>query len=135
MRKVLESANSYSEAVELFKNQPFANRCYLIVSGVNRNEGVVITRGRSTVDNISTLNDDDWFLVQTNYDRDLPDPADDYRRVPAEEKLKKIGKDNVDRNSLFDIILSQIPNWRPTETITSAVLEPQGDYFNTTIWL
>jgi len=37
------------------------------------------------------LSDTTWFLVQTNYDRDHPDPKHDYRRIPAENKLKERG--------------------------------------------
>lgn len=38
--------------------------------------------------NVTTISDaiaqNKSYLVQTNYDRDLPDPEDDYRRAPAE---------------------------------------------------
>jgi acid ceramidase/N-acylethanolamine-hydrolysing acid amidase len=40
-------------------------------------------------------------LVQTNYDRDIPDPKDDLRRTPAENRLRKVGN-NISEQVLFD---------------------------------
>jgi len=37
------------------------------------------------------LNETNWYLVQTNYDRDIVDPYYDGRRYPAEERMKDIG--------------------------------------------
>jgi len=33
-----------------------------------------------------------WFLVQTNYDRWQPDPADDNRRTYGEEAMLRLGQ-------------------------------------------
>jgi len=63
----------------------------------------VITRNRRGVDNYYAWNATEgrWFLVQTNYDRDVPDPENDYRRIPAEQKLTKIGQENITYETLF----------------------------------
>ena len=87
IRRVLETATDFQGAVKMLSSEEFAAPCYLTVSGVNKNEGVVITRDRRGVYNISQIDvdsQDQWFLVQTNYDRDVPDSESDYRRVPAE---------------------------------------------------
>jgi hypothetical protein len=48
---------------------------------------MVIERNRNGFHNYYTLSEDVWFLVQTNYDRDVPDKMDDYRRIPAEQRM------------------------------------------------
>ena len=37
------------------------------------------------------LSEENWFLVQTNYDRDIPDPMHDPRRIPVEQRLRERG--------------------------------------------
>lgn len=136
IRRVLGKAKNFNEAVELFKNEEFGAPCYLIVSGINKNEGVVITRDRSDVYNISQINTDkenQWFIVQTNYDRDVPDPASDYRRIPAENRLKLIGRNNINEKILYDNVLILPPNFRNV-TITTAILSAKNNFFDTIIW-
>ena len=137
IRKVLENAETFDQAVEMFSKEEFGAPCYLIVSGVNKDEGVVITRDRYGVNNISridTMVKDQWFIVQTNYDRNLPDPASDYRRIPAEMKMKALGRDGANETSIFDEVLNQVPNMRPN-TILTSVMSAQTGQFNTTIWV
>lgn len=136
IRKVLEYSTDYDTAVKMFSSEEFAAPCYLIVSGMKENEGVVITRDRRGIANVSQINVDDpdqWFIVQTNYDRDLPDPKNDYRRVPAEKRMRDIGRDGINEKRMFDDILNLVPNMNPTTIITS-IMSAQTGYFNTTIW-
>lgn len=56
---------------------------YYIVSGVKDNQGAVIERDIHGAHGYYQLTEERWYLVQTNYDRDIPDPPKDYRRVPA----------------------------------------------------
>jgi len=37
------------------------------------------------------LTDDEWFLVQTNYDKEKPEPATDKRKQPAVERMNALG--------------------------------------------
>lgn len=137
IRKVLENATDFDSAVQMFMSEEFAAPCYLIVSGVKENEGVIITRDISGVANLSRLNSSDpdqWFMVQTNYDRNLPDPASDYRRIPAEERMRKIGRKDVNEQRIYDEVLTLVPNMRPT-TILTSVMSPQTGTFNTTVWV
>jgi hypothetical protein len=64
---------------------------YYILSGINPNEGTVIEKKIEGVHAVYDLNETTWFLVQTNYDRNSPDPEKDKRRTPVEEKIEKIG--------------------------------------------
>jgi len=63
------------------------------MSGVNAGEGVVISRTRTGNENLFPLDaaNGRWFIVQTNYDRNVPDPKNDSRRLPAEHRLEEIG--------------------------------------------
>ena len=136
IRRVLEKAENFTAAVQLLSSEEFAAPCYLTVSGVAKNEGVVITRDRRGVYNVSQIDfdsQDQWFLVQTNYDRDVPDPSSDYRRVPAEQRMRGIGRKNMSLETLYNGVMILEPNKRD-ETITSSVMCPKTGSFNTTIW-
>ena len=48
-RNVLEKAESYNEAIDIITTTNILHGAYLIVSGVNENEGTVITKDRYEV--------------------------------------------------------------------------------------
>ncbi len=48
----------------------------------------MIERDTDKVHAIYELSDSVWFLIQTNYDRDQPDPIHDPRRVPVELRVR-----------------------------------------------
>ena len=58
-----------------------------MVSGIKPNEGCVIERGPNDVHAFYELNNTNWFIVQTNYDRDQPDPVLDPRRTAVEHRM------------------------------------------------
>ena len=49
--------------------------------------------------------------MQTNYDRDVEDPPSDQRRIPAENKIKAIGIDNINEENLWNNVLLESPNF------------------------
>ena len=61
-----------------------------MIGGVSGNQGCVVERDEDDAHQTYCLTDDVWYLVQTNYDRDQPDPKDDYRRIPTENKLNTL---------------------------------------------
>jgi hypothetical protein len=67
-----------------------------------------------------------WFLVQTNWDRDVPDPKKDRRRVPLERKIAERGFDRMSYEDGWGFIRER-PNWIPfgpqASTITSVIIE------------
>lgn len=136
IRNVLDEAEDYQTAKKMLSDEPFGANAYIIISGIEKNEGTIITRDRNKVVNISNINEEienEWFLVQTNYDRDQPDPEKDLRRLPAENRIKKIGKDQINLSDLFNSILSLSPN-KNSRTISSTVMCAKSGIFNTTIW-
>ena len=103
-----------------------------MISGIKENEGIVIERDSGKVHAAYELSDSTWYLVQTNYDRDVPDPEEDQRRLPAENRLKKIGND-MSEQDLFDDVMKQTPNLN-IETIYTVTMVSSSGYHNTTIW-
>lgn len=71
VREIMESTDSYSEAVLKFKTTPTVDPCYYIVSGPGLYDGTIIEKDRNYVKGSFILTDATWFLVQTNYDRDV----------------------------------------------------------------
>ena len=53
---------------------------------------MVIEREIDGVHAAYELSEQNWFIVQTNYDRDEKEPVYDPRRIPVENKLEKRGR-------------------------------------------
>jgi predicted choloylglycine hydrolase len=135
IRQVLENATDYNSAIQLLADSPIIAPVYYIVSGVNSDEGAVITMNRDSVANLAMLDVEGgiWYLVQTNYDRDVPDPADDNRRTAAQNRLDAIGQDAVSIDNVMSDVQSLYPNFN-NETILTGMYSAQQSYFNVTMW-
>jgi len=72
-------------------------------------------------------------LIQTNYDRDQPDPFHDPRRVNTENKLAAYGNKNFTEKTLLEEFMFKWPNFN-IATIFTDILVPGTGYKNTTIW-
>jgi hypothetical protein len=86
-RDVMEQADSYTSAVELFSSNSLINPIYYVVAGSAPSEGAVVTRYREAektdVWSINTSAVDGWFRLVTNYDHWETDPTYDDRRTPG----------------------------------------------------
>ena len=102
--------NSYDSALQAIETQALATAAYYTIAGTSETGGCVVERSGGSVHNKYCLNSQIggrvWFLVQTNYDRDLPDPSDDYRRVPTEQRIANLTQQNFDADSLLAIMTS-----------------------------
>lgn len=83
LRRALAEEPTYDRAIKRLKYEKIGGPVYYIISGIDADEGAVIERDTESVHAFYELNDANWFLVQTNYDRDYPDPLHDPRRVPV----------------------------------------------------
>lgn len=92
LRKVLEEETTYAGALNRLKRERIGAPVYYIIAGIN--DGCVIEREPNSVHAFYELNETNWFIVQTNYDREYPDPLHDPRRIPVEKKIRERG--NVD---------------------------------------
>jgi hypothetical protein len=133
LRKVVEEETNYASAVHRLKTTKIAGPVYFVVSGIQGNEGIIIERNSDSVHAAYELSDSTWFLVQTNYDRDQPDPKEDQRRIPAENRLMRIGNTNFKEQTLFDVVMSLHPTLN-VETIYTVVMVSSTGYHNTTVW-
>jgi len=148
---IIDAVSKYSnldEAMEAAASDDLSSPCYLIMSGITADglsNGCVIERGFNNLNAKYCLSDsaDNWFLVQTNWDRSIPDPKDDYRRVPMENKIKGIGRENMDSDHLYQF-MSEHPNFRIVEaadddvtmttTIGQIALEDEKALFGGVWW-
>lgn len=88
------------------KEQRIGGPVYFVVSGAGANEGMVIERDTDSVHAYYELSEDNWFIVQTNYDRDQPDPVHDPRRIPVEKKIRERGNSNLNEKEFFGQFMS-----------------------------
>lgn len=72
-------------------------------------------------------------MVQTNYDRDQPDPIHDPRRVPVEKKITERGNKGLNEQQLINEFMSQWPTFN-IASIMTAIMVPSTGYHNTTVW-
>jgi len=72
-------------------------------------------------------------LVQTNYDRDQPEPIHDPRRIPVENKLKERGNKGFSEQVMLEDFMFKWPTFN-IATIMSAIIVPSAAYHNTTVW-
>ena len=70
VRDVLEASYTYDGAINALSTRGLIAPCYFIVSGVQHNEGHLITRGiNETLQPLQlNLEEDRWYLLETNYD-------------------------------------------------------------------
>lgn len=119
------TTTSYDEALKKLSKTPTFSPVYYILTGRSFNgknedkEGVVIEKAATYVHATYALDWqnpdkilDTWFLAQTNYDRDVPDPKDDYRRVPLEKKIAAAGFSGMNTDLAW-AFLHQSPNMVP----------------------
>lgn len=103
-----------------------------MISGVEPNEGAVIERDTDRTHAFYELSDTTWFIVQTNYDRDYPDPLHDPRRIPVESRIRARGNDMLEED-LFEDFMKIWPTFN-IATIMTAIMVPATGYHNTTVW-
>lgn len=137
MYKTFLEANNFSEAYQKLKSETISAPVYYTLIGTQKNEGVLLTRDYNMLEIEEKLDVDNgkWFIVITNHDKNQEDPKDDYRRVPAENKLEKIGQQKVSRDNIFENILSQYPNLNLETSYTSLITAQNGGNFNSTVWM
>jgi len=139
IRLGLEKASTFIDAIGFFSNVELGSPCYFTLCGTKHNQGAIITRNPTNVSNITTLQADDggdgWFLVQTNSDRDLKDyEIYDIRRFVGENRMRDIGRKEVNEGNMVDEVLAKFPNNNEL-TILSSFVRPQTGDFNTTMWI
>ena len=132
VRKTFIEETNFVDANKRLRETKISCPIYIIISGLRDNEGMVIERGTDHTHAYYELSDYMWFLVQTNYDRDQPDPEKDQRRTPIELKLAERGNEDFSEQVLMET-MSAWPTFN-IATIFTDILVPRTGYSNTTIW-
>jgi len=94
---------------------------------------MVIERDVDSVHAFYELSEEKWFLIQTNYDRDQPDPLHDPRRIPVEKKIADRGNKGLTEQILLNEFMFQWPTFN-IATVITAIMTPATGYHNTTVW-
>eukprot|EP00344_Euplotes_crassus_P006349 CAMPEP_0197014912 /NCGR_PEP_ID=MMETSP1380-20130617/72121_1 /TAXON_ID=5936 /ORGANISM="Euplotes crassus, Strain CT5" /LENGTH=350 /DNA_ID=CAMNT_0042440401 /DNA_START=95 /DNA_END=1147 /DNA_ORIENTATION=- len=108
-----EHANTFEEAKDMLMNMPITSICYFTLSGVEIDEGVVITRDRTGAKDLWPINPNsqsDWAIYQTNYDHWENAPERDNKRAATvKEGLVEIGRDKMTVSKILKRILQKPP--------------------------
>ncbi|EAR90178.1 linear amide C-N hydrolase, choloylglycine hydrolase family protein (macronuclear) [Tetrahymena thermophila SB210] len=130
--QVLQTNTTYQDALNTLLNTKVAMPAYLNIAGVSGNQGNVIEKNRESNSLQTTLSESTWFICQTNYDRSIPDPQSDYRRLPCEQKMSQLNQSSWQPQEMFNI-LSQQPNFVQS-TIATDIMVPKTGFINSTRW-
>ena len=131
IRDVLADPNSdFETAVETLSTTPLIAPCYLIVGGTQPGQGVVITRDRTAAVDVMKLdaNHGQWYVLETNYDHWDPPPTSDDRRDPAIKALNRIGRNNINAETLYQA-LSTPPVLNHQTVYTTIMSAAQPDLY------
>lgn len=124
-RDALMHASNFEEAVKMLSTQDIVADVYYTISGINKNEGAVITRNQTGAVNVMRLGDnahahDSWFLIQTNYDNWKAPPFFDNRRDPGIEAMYNMGQENISLDALLKVLSTRpVLNMLTTYSLTA----------------
>eukprot|EP00484_Ammonia_sp_Unknown_P031066 CAMPEP_0197030642 /NCGR_PEP_ID=MMETSP1384-20130603/9835_1 /TAXON_ID=29189 /ORGANISM="Ammonia sp." /LENGTH=415 /DNA_ID=CAMNT_0042460029 /DNA_START=30 /DNA_END=1277 /DNA_ORIENTATION=+ len=135
-RQAIEDYSSYSDAISFMKQTAFIGPCYVIIGGVNKNEGSVLSIGPNmtlwdqwTIPEAQPQNNTaqpPFYVLETNYDHWEPPPPFDDRRYPAEMCMDEIGSKGMGWYTLYNV-LNGIPNRNRLTTYTTLMDTESGD--------
>lgn len=135
--KVMLQAESFDEASKLYSENTISAPVYYSISGIKKNEGIIISRDYNMVDAIEKLDIDNgkWFIVVCNKDLNEKDSEQDFRRVKAHDRISKIGGELINFSNLFENVMSIYPTNNILTIYTTMQTAQNNGYFNTTVWL
>ncbi|GMR62190.1 hypothetical protein PMAYCL1PPCAC_32385 [Pristionchus mayeri] len=119
IRRTLDEESSFARAVDRLSSTHIIAPCYMIVGGMTEYEGAIISRDRWSAADVQTLNETNWFLVQTNFDH-WNEENDDGRKPTAVELLSELDRSDLNATSIFEILSA--PPVRNDLTIFSGVM-------------
>jgi len=120
-RTLLESNLTYDEVISELQTIKMVGPSYIIVGGTT-GQGAVVTRAMDKALDVWTLESElakgSFYILETNYDHWKAPPFFDDRVRPAEGCLAEIGAENINFETLFDM-LSAEPNLNRLTTYTA----------------
>lgn len=107
MQRLIIEGHDYKSLVDKLQTQSLNAPCYITVANGKEPEGVIISRGRDTVDHLAVINKaslgSKWYIAQTNMDvwhAKVRDP----RYEKAVELLEVLGQ-TTDTQALVENVL------------------------------
>merc|ERR1712048_286903 len=129
-RDTFENATDYKSAVNMLSNTEMIAAAYFIVGGSKAGEAAVITRSRLKADDIMTFADkkeDEWYLLETNYDHWKKPLFIDDRRTPGNKCMKELTQKGMNLKGLYNV-LSTKPNLNKLTTYTALMQVNDGTF-------
>jgi len=137
LRDVFQNYSTFTDTLPHLINDSLASSVYLIMGGLAKDEGVVVTRDRDSARDVWKWGNpdpgmEDWYLVETNYDHWNGDNPLDPRQTEAINALNKLGRENLDADTLFDVM--QTPGVLNDGTQYTIIGNTRYDYFHAYGW-
>jgi len=135
VRQGFETIPDYEGFVKFLKETKTISNVFYIVAGTKENEGTIITKFRENVENVTSLDVQKgrWYVLITNYNSRLSDPARDNRATAAREWMDKIGQTAINKDNILEQVMKKYPVFNNL-TFHTSVMQPQTNYFNTMLW-
>lgn len=103
-RDALTTCEDYDCVVDAFSHTNSIVPIYLIIAGNEANQGMVLSKDSHGVANIRTLDEDNWYLVQTNDDHFSGTCLQ--RCQDANANMQAVGEANISQDTLlYDVML------------------------------
>jgi hypothetical protein len=102
IRQTLEKCEDYKCAFKMLSKADQSAAAYFTISGIDKNEGAVISKDPNGVAHVDQLSEEKWYLVQTNDDhwKGICKPRCSYVR----SSLDAIGKANISDVKLVEVL-------------------------------
>ena len=116
-RWLFENCDSFECAHDMISKKQFLSGAYFILGGNQTGQGTVMVRNRTDVQFERKLfdGDNDWFVLQTNYDVPEKDPLYlDDRQDPGERCMRAMGPNGVSLSGIYTVLSS-----KPTLNLTT----------------
>eukprot|EP01084_Bolivina_argentea_P159127 277160_1 len=136
-RMAMENSKTYDDAIAYMKKTSFIGPCYVIIGGINKDEGSVLSIGPNntlfdqwTIPQANPANNSvqaPFYVLETNYDHWEAAPWFDDRRGPGEACMNEIGSKGMDWYTIYNV-LNGIPNRNRLTTYTTLMDTTSGDF-------
>jgi len=138
LRNAVANNKTFNDALSYMTSAYIPAPVYLILGGKNQDEGAVVTRDRTVAVDVWKYGQPDvrcanWYLAQTNYDHWEADPKSDPRQTQAIDALNKLGRSNLNGDSLWTQIM-QTPNVLNNNTQYTIIVGLQDNYLRAYGW-
>ena len=133
-REAMETASSYTQAVEMLSSGELMSPAYFIIGGPESGNGAVVSRGLKSVEAAVYMNRTDpngWYVLETNYDPDKAPLFIDDRRVPGNKCMQQMGRSGAGFQGIYNV-LSSMTNFNKL-TVYTVLMDVQTGALETYI--